>query len=183
MRMRILLACCAALALTFGVTIAAAGGPKPGHGGNSANAKKCQKGGWKHLQTSDGGTFKNQGKCVSYGAHGGTLFSPALTMTPDAVTVSGSSSTPISSTTFTVTGTGFHPNSSGTLAVAVQGSPPYLSLSFVTDGNGNLTYTSQFAYPATCVPGVLTDVWTYTDADGVTATSNPFTFTADCPVL
>ena len=73
MKLRILLVCCAALALTVGVTVAAAGGPKPGKGGNSANAKKCQKGGWKTLIRSDGSSFKNQGACVSYAAQGGTL--------------------------------------------------------------------------------------------------------------
>jgi hypothetical protein len=73
MRMRILLACCAGLVLTFGVTVAAAGGPKPGKGGNSANAKKCQKNGWKTLVRSDGSSFRNQGDCVSYAAHGNTL--------------------------------------------------------------------------------------------------------------
>ena len=41
--------------------------------GNSANAKLCQKGGWKTLFRSDGSTFANQGACVSYGAKGNTI--------------------------------------------------------------------------------------------------------------
>lgn len=44
-----------------------------GPGGNSANAKLCQKGGWEDLQRSDGTPFANQGACVSYAARGGTL--------------------------------------------------------------------------------------------------------------
>ena len=64
MRLRILLVCCAALALTVGVATAT--------GSNSPNAKLCQKGGWMTLYRSDGSSFANQSECVSYGANGGT---------------------------------------------------------------------------------------------------------------
>jgi hypothetical protein len=67
MRLRMLLVLCAAVALSAGVASATAGG------GNSANAKKCQKGGWKTLVRADHTAFKNQGDCVSYAAKGGTL--------------------------------------------------------------------------------------------------------------
>jgi hypothetical protein len=75
MKMRMLLVFCATLALTVGAATATAGNGNGGHGngGNSANAKKCQKGGWKTLYRSDGTPFKNQGACVSYAAKGGTL--------------------------------------------------------------------------------------------------------------
>jgi hypothetical protein len=72
MKMRMLLVLCALLALTVGAATATAGNGH-GNGGNSANAKKCQKGGWKNLYRSDGTPFKNQGACVSYAAQGGTL--------------------------------------------------------------------------------------------------------------
>ena len=42
-------------------------------GGNSANAKLCQKGGWNDWERSDGTVFANQGECVRYVAQGGTL--------------------------------------------------------------------------------------------------------------
>ena len=68
MKMRLLLVCFAAVALTAGVTKATAGG------GNSENAKRCQKGGWQTLHRSeDGRSFASQGACVSYAAKGGTL--------------------------------------------------------------------------------------------------------------
>src|SRR5262249_26266239 len=41
--------------------------------GNSANAKLCQKHGWIGLVRTDGSTFADDGACVSYAAHGGTL--------------------------------------------------------------------------------------------------------------
>ena len=42
-------------------------------GGNSASAKHCQQQGWIGLVRTDGSTFANEGACVSYAAHGGTL--------------------------------------------------------------------------------------------------------------
>lgn len=62
---------CVALALTVGVAAAAGGN---GDGGNSANAKACQKGGWQSLHPAGGGSFKNEGDCVSYLTHGGGTF-------------------------------------------------------------------------------------------------------------
>ena len=48
--------------------------PPPGPGnGNSDAAHKCQQGGYLSLVGSDGTTFKNVGKCVSFAAHGGTF--------------------------------------------------------------------------------------------------------------
>lgn len=68
MRIRMVVALCAVLALAAGVATARAG-----NGGNSADAKKCQKGGWKSLVRSDRTPFANEGDCVSYAAKGGTL--------------------------------------------------------------------------------------------------------------
>jgi hypothetical protein len=63
------LAVVAALLLSVGATSASASG------GNSANAKLCQKNGWESLVGSDGTTFANEEACVSYGAQGGTYAS------------------------------------------------------------------------------------------------------------
>jgi hypothetical protein len=59
----------ASLVLAIGAATALAGG------GNSANAKLCQKDGWMNSVRSDGTSFSGPGECVSYGAHGGTLHS------------------------------------------------------------------------------------------------------------
>ncbi len=63
------------VALSVGVATSYAGG------GNSANAKLCQKGGWMNVQGSDGTQFANQDECVSYGAHGGTIVAIPATVT------------------------------------------------------------------------------------------------------
>ena len=70
MKMPLVLVAAVALAVTLGATTAFAGG------GNSGNAKACRKGGWMQLYRSNGTAFKNQGACVSYGAHGGQLVGP-----------------------------------------------------------------------------------------------------------
>jgi hypothetical protein len=58
---------CAALALTVGAATATGGG-------NSASAKKCQKGGWKTLlRATDGSSFNSEEECVSWAAQGNTL--------------------------------------------------------------------------------------------------------------
>jgi len=60
-----------ALTVSLSVGVATATAAK---GGNSANARLCQKGGWEDLvRKEDGTAFKNQGKCVSYAARGGML--------------------------------------------------------------------------------------------------------------
>ena len=55
------------VALSVGVATAYAGG------GNSANAKLCQKDGWMTVQGSGGTQFTSQDACVSFGANGGTI--------------------------------------------------------------------------------------------------------------
>ena len=101
MRKYILLAGAAALmvALSVGVATATAGG------GNSANAHLCQKGGWMKLQGSDGTQFANQGACVRYGAHGGTV-----APTPPTVSISYSPSSSPNFCNVTVNLSHFTPN-------------------------------------------------------------------------
>jgi hypothetical protein len=61
------------VALAVGVATAAA------DGGNSENAKLCQKAGWQSVFRSDGTPFSGQGDCVSYAAQGGTLTTTTFT--------------------------------------------------------------------------------------------------------
>jgi hypothetical protein len=76
-RLGTMLVLCVVLALAVGFATATAGG------GNSANAKLCQKGGWQNWVRTDGSAFKNQGSCVSYAAQGGTLVAAAPTTPGD----------------------------------------------------------------------------------------------------
>jgi hypothetical protein len=67
---------CALAAVSAGLLFAsiAASGTALAGGGNSANAKKCQKNGWQTLVTSTGATFASEEECTSYGAQGGVLY-------------------------------------------------------------------------------------------------------------
>jgi hypothetical protein len=78
-------------------------------GGNSANAKLCQKGGWQALVRSDGSSFASEEQCVSYAAQGGTLAQPASIST--YVQVSG-----VGFQRVGVMGNGFTPNTAITFS-------------------------------------------------------------------
>src|SRR5689334_10894903 len=105
-------------------------------GGNWANAKMCQKGGWQTLERSDGTAFATQSDCVSYAAGGGTVFAPTLSV-PSPVSGAGVGSfTP----DFTITGTGFHASSSGTLTAFIPGLGTVIVARPSTDASGDFTF-------------------------------------------
>jgi hypothetical protein len=65
MRLQAMVVLCAVLALSVAAMATA--------GGNSGNAKLCQKNGWKTVLGSDGTTFNSEEECVSFAARGGML--------------------------------------------------------------------------------------------------------------
>jgi hypothetical protein len=127
MRMRIALALCAALALSIGVATATAAG------GNSANAKLCQKGGWMNVQGSDGTQFASEDECVSYGAHGGTIVA-----IPASVTVSFTPTGDPDFCNVIVNLSHFTPNTQYSVSVSVQdgGIFPFGPFAVTTDSSG-----------------------------------------------
>jgi hypothetical protein len=140
-------------------------------GGNSANAKLCQKGGWESqaLQSGSGQSllFASQDQCVSYGARQGPLFAPSLTAVPSDV---------VEDQGIDLTAAGFHPSSSGTLTVDLAGGGS-ITLPAVTNASGGLTFTSVFT-PGACTAGITGADYTLVDGSGVHAS----TFvTLDCP--
>ena len=73
----ILLAACGeapATALDGATAVEVAPSLRKGPGGNSLNAKACQKNGWQELVTSTGTAFASEEACVAYAAQGGMLF-------------------------------------------------------------------------------------------------------------
>lgn len=71
--MRTFVAGSAVAAIAFGCVAGAQAKPSGDGPGNGANAKACQKNGWKTLYRSDGSAFADQDACVSYAAQGGAL--------------------------------------------------------------------------------------------------------------
>jgi hypothetical protein len=79
--MRRLICCIAAIALVALAVSSVASAAPPN--GNSANAKLCQKDGWKGLYRADGTKFSSQDACVSYAANGGKFGSAPPPPPPD----------------------------------------------------------------------------------------------------
>ena len=152
-------------ALVVGSAVALAGG------GNSANAKLCQKDGWQLLQTSTGGSFASQDACVSDGAIGDTLYGPAVTVTHIGCVVVFVGSVAFNVDRWTFSLTGFTPDSQ--LTVTFNGESEVIQK---TDDSGSATHSFQ-ALP---VLAGSTFTETFTDADGVHASAT-FGPILDCP--
>lgn len=145
----------AAVAVAAGSSAALAGNGH-GNGGNSGAAKTCQKGGFKKLQRADGTAFKNTGKCVSYAAKGGVLYSPSV-VAPAAVA---------SGAPFTVTATGFTPNAALTLTLGGVAQAPV-----TTDGSG-AAGVPGLVYSCTAPPTTVDISVDAVDANGVHASAH-----------
>lgn len=144
-RRLLLLALTLVVALGVGSSVALAGG------GNSANAKACQKNGWMALQTSTGGSFADGSACVSYGAAGLTLFGPSVTATDLGCVLPGSLNEE-----WALSATGFTPFSP--LFVDGLHAPQW-----VFDSSGSFTVFFFFDFP-----GVTTSL-DFVDLNGVHA--------------
>ncbi len=134
--------------------------------GNNAAARACQKGGWQTAQTSTGGAFTSEDDCVSYGAHGGTVFTPQVD-----VTLSCNSNAP-SFVFITEVVSGFHPNSTGDGQVIVTLPFSTITLSITSlalDATGGATHLVGGAGGA----GLATVTATFVDAQGVHGSSVP----------
>jgi hypothetical protein len=71
------------VALSVGMVVGVAGPASAAS--NAQNAKLCQKGGWKTLVSATADSFKNQGACVSYAAHGGTFGPPCYSSSTGSI--------------------------------------------------------------------------------------------------
>src|SRR4051794_37452255 len=63
-----------ALLATVLAWVALADGAKAAGGGNAANAKLCQKGGWSTLMNTSAQQFSSEDACVGYAAHGAAVY-------------------------------------------------------------------------------------------------------------
>jgi hypothetical protein len=192
---------CAAIALTAGLATANAGG------GNSANAKKCQKNGWQTLVTSTGATFTSEEQCTSYAGQGGTLYSAAPCLDDGwQAPAQRSDGTGFGSETdcvnyvagngvvykpilkaepavvkegenVAISASGFHPNSSGQLTVVTLPINVPNTLLAVTDGSGGFTGGSTGFDPGACALGYSGVQVSYVDGSGVHASAS---VTLDC---
>ncbi len=192
---------CAAIALTAGLATATAGG------GNSANAKKCQKNGWQTLVTSTGAAFTSEEQCTSYAAQGGAVYSAtpclnngwqapaqrsdgsAFGSEADCITyVAGNGvvykpilkaepSVVKEGENVAISASGFHPNSSGQLTVVTLPINVPNTLLAITNGSGGFTGGSTGFDPGACALGYTGVQVSYVDGSGVHASAS---VTLDC---
>jgi hypothetical protein len=172
-----------ALVATLVAALAVTGGALAGNGGNSANAKLCQKGGWETLMDASANAFPNQDACVSYGAHGGAIYAlarlhvePCATQPADGLCVS-TSGFGLAPTTFVTT-----PLLKNDVAVTTE------FLVVQADGTVNGSPFGHIGAP--CVAGnVYSATASGTSADslstptqpGIPITSNTIERTSVCP--
>lgn len=152
-------------------------------GGNSLNAKSCQKGGWQALITSTGSTFSNAGDCTSYGARGQTLypidaqicFDPSWTLIEDQFNgADGSTTSGIPCADFVAGGgslAGVRLTQSGTSVVSYTVDAFAVSSTLITSA-WRLCYTAGF-----CIMGYVSpppmpidSPYTYTDSGSLDCT-------------
>jgi hypothetical protein len=123
-----------ALALLTTIVFAAPALAKPG--GNSFASAACADGGYLDWTDADGNAFRNEGDCVSFAAHGGTLVPVVVPpVTPFSVSYG-----PMGTNGFTatLTGTGLEPNTGVDVMLTWGGLP--LTLGTVADASGNVTF-------------------------------------------
>ncbi|MBD0330391.1 MAG: hypothetical protein ICV64_09860 [Thermoleophilia bacterium] len=133
------------------------------NGGNSANAKLCQKGGWEELVDADGGAFANAGACVSYAARGGTF---GQTAGPTWSLVVSACATPLEGFTCAkASGSGLLP---GTTVNLYEGG--LFAGSATVAANGTVSVPDTYR---TCEPGSYTWHAAGTAADGTSVSSAP----------
>lgn len=170
---RLCLAMTAGLLAALAITATAAAG-----GGNSGNAKVCQKGGWASRNLQDGSglplTFASQDECVEYGTRNGPIFNPSLIAVPSEVVMDQG---------IDIFASGFHSNSTGifTDQVYIGGVPDgSVGLTAVTDATGGFHTTSVFTSSPdnACADGTTGAMFTYVDGSGVHASAF---VTLDCP--
>jgi len=115
-------------------------------GGNAANAKLCQKGGWSTLMDTSGKKFANEDACVGYAAHGGPVYAAA------AIDVEACMAQPYDGLCVTKTGSGLQVGSVVTLSLAQNGTAVHEEWPIVQgDGTIDSMPASYFEFP--CVAG------------------------------
>lgn len=151
-------------------------------GGNSANAKLCQHGGWATLMDSTATPFASQDECVSSGAHGGVIYRLAT------ITVEACADQPVDGICVSTTGSGLEPGSA--MITTLSKNDAFLQFSSINvPANGEATDSAQF-FESPCIDGNVysaTAIGTSADSlrtpvqPGIPITSNTVTRTSSCP--
>jgi len=154
-------------ALLTAIALAAVGAASAlAGGGNSTNAKLCQKNGWQVVQSDNGGTFTSNDDCTAQAAEGAGVFAPALVATQNGCFTINDNG-PFALEHFDASG--FHSNSD--ISFYPPGSQYPFPVQVTTDANGSASLPGYVLENPGA--GSLTAI----DAQGVHATVN---FTTSC---
>lgn len=172
-----------ALLATLVSALVFVGGALGAGGGNSANAKLCQKGGWLDLMDSSTAPFANEGECVSYGAHGGAIYALAR------IDVELCANQPFDGICVSTSGFGLKPTTLVATPLLKNGAA--VTTEFLVVPPSGIVAGSPFGhFEAPCVAGnVYSATGSGTSADslstptvpGIAITSNTVTRTSACP--
>jgi hypothetical protein len=152
-------------------------------GGNAANAKLCQQGGWAKTMNAAGKPFAGQDACVGYAAHDGTIY-PLATLRVEAC-----KDQPYDGLCVITTGSGLAPGSVVTSTLSKNGSPVTFDWPIV-QGDGTIAPTPTAHFELPCVAGnVYSAAASGTSADsltspkvaGIAIASNVVERTSACP--
>ena len=159
-----------------------AGSAAAAPGGNSANAKLCQHGGWATLMDSTAAPFASQDACVTSGAHGGAIYALAT------ITVEPCADQPFDGICVNTTGSGLEPGSA--MITNLYKNDVLTKFQSINVPMSGKATDSVGTFEVPCVAG---NVWsataTGTSADslstpiqpGIPITSNTITRTSSCP--
>ena len=168
-------------ALTSALVVA--GGALAAEGGNSANAKPCQKAGWQTLMDSSATAFASEGDCVSHGAHGGAIYALA------GLEVEPCATQPFDGLCVSTSGFGLAPTTFVTTPLLKNGAAVTTEF-LIVQADGTVSGSPFAHFEAPCVSGnVYSATATGTSADslsiptapGIPITSNTVTRTSSCP--
>lgn len=172
-----------ALLVALAATLVLAGGALAGSGGNAANAKLCQKGGWEALMDSSGQPFASEEACVSSGAKGGGIYALAT------LQVEPCQDQPFDGICVETRGSGLKAGSS--VATRLQKNGVDLKTSFLTvSGDGSVSGLPLGHFEIPCVArnvysasasGTSADSLSTPTTPGVPITSNTVERTSACP--
>jgi hypothetical protein len=164
---------------TFAVADAALAAP----GGNVANAKLCQKGGWTKLMDSTASPFADEEACVSHAAHGGAIYSLAT------LHVEPCANQPFDGICVSTSASGLQPGSVVTTTLLKNGASILEDFPIVQgDGSINSSPISHFEIPcvvgneySASATGASAASLTSPTMPGIPITSNTAKRTSGCP--
>jgi hypothetical protein len=172
-----------ALLAALASSLVFAAGALAAKGGNSANAKLCQKAGWQTVMDSSAASFSSEDACVSYGAHGGAIYTLA------SLEVEPCATQPFDGLCVSTSGFGLAPTTFVTTPLLKNGAAVTTEF-LIVQANGTVSGSPFAHFEAPCVAGnVYSATATGTSADsasaptvpGISIISNTVTRTSSCP--